>query len=161
MNWTTPENIVELDGNLVTLMAETHIDAHENVVARVEAEAEADIALQMLEIEVRLARIDFACIAKDRHVESTKDLPAIFGIHDQRIVSAKTERPEFPQIVRTAEHGLHIERQRTVTICEGRLRFGPQSDYAALVEKRNILLDFQVQTAEAVQTEASIAEVMK
>src|SRR6476620_10339611 len=103
MNRTLFKKIVELHPNLETFVTESHIQAQEGNIARIEPKTKADVRLHMAQIEIRSPREHLARIRKQRHIQAAEDLPAILGIGDEQVVIAEAERPEAAQVFGAAQ----------------------------------------------------------
>src|SRR5687768_4723805 len=104
------ENIVEPEDEVLPVAAaEGGLDAHEDAVRAAETKTKAVIRFQVAEVQILQARRDLAGVDKQGPVNGGEDLPAIFGLEQQRVVVAKTAAVKPAQIVRAAERPQVIE----------------------------------------------------
>src|SRR5687768_13280387 len=93
--------------------AERRLDTEEHAVGAPKAEAEAVVGLEIAEIQILDARRDLAGVVEDRAVNGREDLPAVFGLQQQRVLIAEAETVKAAEIVRSTEGPLIVDRKST------------------------------------------------
>ena len=129
-------------------MAKGDVEPNECRVARVEAQTHAHRGLEFAEVQHAAAGEHLAGVHKRGAVQPGEDLPAVLCVHHHHVAVVKAEGPVTAQIVRTAEKGLEVERNGFAPVGFGDDGFGAQRDDVRLIEKRNVLLQVGVETAE-------------
>ena len=74
------EAIAEFEPNLDAFVAEADVETHERPVAGVESQAEADITLEIIEVDQASAREHLARVREDRHIKAAEDLITVLGV---------------------------------------------------------------------------------
>src|SRR5262245_42609489 len=92
-----PKHVSKRPQQLETFAAEGEVRSHDHRVADPRAEPDSSSGLEVSEIEVPSARHDFAGVGEECEVEATKDVPAMLGAEDQRLVVAEALAREAAQ----------------------------------------------------------------
>ena len=112
------------------------------------------------EAEVADAGSYFACIVKERHVDSVRGDPADFGAHHHAMAVAKAIGLKGAQGTAAAQRRQQEVRDQIVVIERG-LTTGPTDQDPVLSQQRNVLNQVDVQPLKTVGSAIGVAVVVK
>src|SRR5207244_6994882 len=129
--------------------APRHFDAQRRGKRSVETHAEAVVALQPVEIEIRLARGDLSSIVEERGVDEAVDHDAPLRLKSQRILVAEAVAGEPSQRGSTAYVRQHEERNLLIALAVCRARDATERNDPGFTQDRKVLNRFVVDLVEA------------
>src|SRR5688500_12927239 len=124
--------------------AERRLDTEEHAVGAPKAEAEAVVGLEIAEVQILDARRDLAGVVEDRAVNGREDLPAVFGLQQQRVLIAEAETVKAAEIVRSTEGPLIVERDSRPVVGVGDRDQPAEREEEPASQQRNVLLQINL-----------------
>src|SRR5687767_9042077 len=140
--------------------AERRLDTEEHAVGAPKAEAEAVVGLEIAEIQILDARRDLAGVVEDRPVNGREDLPAVFGLQQQRVLVAEAEAVKAAEVVRSAERPLVVERDSRTLVGVGHRDQPAQREYPPVSQQRDVLLQIDLGALERVGIAVQIVKAL-
>src|SRR5688572_2304480 len=95
------------------------VDAQDDAVIGIEAEAKAIVRLEMPQIQIRPFHLDLPGVIEERAVEAGPDLEAVLALQQQRMRTAEPVVAEPAQRVASAECRHQIKRHLLVVVSAG------------------------------------------
>src|SRR4030095_6135415 len=124
---TRLENPAKNDVQMLAILTpEAGIHAKHDTLVGVEAEPEAVVAFQILEIQIGAAVADFPRIVEERAVEAAPDLPAILHLSQNRVRSPESVLSKSAQRIVPTECRHEVERHDVSRISVGRRHEKPR-----------------------------------
>src|SRR5687768_18102610 len=158
---TALEDIVEPEDEVrAAAAAECRLDTEEHAVRVSEAEAEAVVGLEIAQVQILDARRDLACVVEDRAVNGREDLPAVFGLQQQRVVVAKTKAVKAAKVVGSAERPLVKEGDTRTIVCLGHRDQSAQREDAPVSQQRDVLLQIDLGALERVGVAIQVVKAL-
>src|SRR5688572_14710612 len=137
--------------------AERTLDAEEDPIDRAESEADADVGLQIVQIDILETWGDLAGVVEDRAVHGGEDLPAVFRLEQEHVAVTESKVSEAAKIIGAAERSLEIERDFGPRVRIGRRDQRVQRHNTTVAQQRDVLLQVHV---DAVEREPAAAAVI-
>jgi hypothetical protein len=103
------EDGIKFEPKLKAFMTPTKVHSDEGPIASIESKTESSAPLHVAEIEFTSARENLSGVEKDGHIETAECFPPILGCQVRHVLVAEAKGTKTPQVVPTAQCGLHVE----------------------------------------------------